>query len=189
MTPEDVVNQALEIAGSKNRIGSFYDGTPEAILALDLWAQTRDALLEKEAPDWATAHKTLTLSKAAPNIINYTALYDPPTWDPSAPEAPWLYEYFYPDDCINALQIRPQPFLLPRWRPRAEPFRLNINAEGVTGILCNVPNAILTYIRRVLDPTLWRDQFVMKVKIELARQFEPVVAPHRMERADANPPR
>lgn len=194
MSPEDVVNQALVIAGSPNRIGSFYDGTPESIMALDLWSQTRDRLLEEEEPDWATGDANLLLLKSAPNVNNNTAYYDPPLWSDQYPEVPWLYEYQYPDDCIETLQIKPQPYTVPIWKPRPNVFRLNYMGAART-ILTNVPQAIIVYVRRVLSPDDWPDGFIWRVKIELAKQFEPLVSPemhqrHRQQeaQANANPP-
>lgn len=187
-TPEDVVNQALEIAGTNNRISSFYDGTREATLALDLWSTTRDQLLEAEAPDWSIANATLVLLKSAQNIVNYSANYDPPVWDATLyPQSPWLYEYQYPEDCIDPVQVKWQPSITPIWKPRPNTFRLNSSGLSRT-ILTNVPDAILVYVRRITDPNDWHDAFIFKMKVALAKQFEPTISPQRarQEQADAN---
>jgi hypothetical protein len=63
MTPEDVINNALDLV-KMPRIGSFYDGTPEAIHALDIYAQNRDLLFYTLEPYWAIDNIPLILTKS-----------------------------------------------------------------------------------------------------------------------------
>jgi hypothetical protein len=69
-TIEGICNQALDVIGYTRHIGNIYEGTKAARIALNLWKQTRDALLSSIAPDWAKIDAPLTLLKSAPNINN-----------------------------------------------------------------------------------------------------------------------
>src|SRR5438132_1334801 len=96
-TIEGLCNQALDDIKYPRHIGNIYEGTKAARVALDLWAQTRDAVFADVEPNWAIKNAVLTLNKQAPNIVNGTANYAGITWDPALyPPVPWLYEYAYP---------------------------------------------------------------------------------------------
>jgi hypothetical protein len=179
MTIETICNQALDLIGYKRHIGNIHEGSLAARVALDIWGQTRDHLLEVEEPDWAITDLLLGLNKSAPNIVNYTANYDN-GWNSNYPEIPWLYEYVYPTDCIKPLQIKSQVLFSPIWKPQPYTFR----ESSTRGILTNAPNAILVYIKRVLDPDDWDIMFTSKLIVALAKQFEPGLAP-RPQRAPA----
>jgi hypothetical protein len=170
MTPEDVINNALDLARMP-RIGSFYDGTPEAIHALDIYAQNRDLLFYTLEPYWAIDNIPLVLTKSAPNIVNGAANYDS-GWSSAYPELPWLYEYLAPGDCIKPLQINRVPMFLPVWRPRTSLFTYMSDADPPV-ILTNTENATLSYVVRTLDPNLWRKDFTEKLIMALAAQFAP----------------
>ena len=116
-----------------------------------MWGQTRDKLLIEEQPEWAIGNAVLQLNKSAPNIVNNTAYYDPPEWTDQYPETPWLYEYLYPEDCLDPLQIKAQPYTIPVWKPRPNVHRANFMGSS-RSVLTNVPNAILVYLKQVLDP-------------------------------------
>lgn len=159
MSVESVVNQALDQIGYGRHIGSIMEGTLPARVALDLWAQTRDSLLNKLEPNWARRDAKLVVFKQAPNISGGTAEYDVLTpWSDTYPPLPWLYEYAVPTDCIKPLQIKTQVLFLPIWRPRAQLYRYVITDVGES-ILANTPDAILTYIYKVLNPDSWYDDF------------------------------
>lgn len=173
MQVETLINQALDAIGYKRHIGNIYEGTPAARCALDVYAQTRDTLLQTLQPDWAQFDATLAVLKQAPNIVNYSANYDS-GWNSSFPPIPWLYEYTYPDDCIQPLQIKNQVFFVPVWRPRAQPWRLNFDGD-VRTILSNTPNAVLIYVRRVTNPDDWQNDFIQLFIGALAKQMQPAL--------------
>lgn len=180
MSIEDVCNQALDGVGYPRPIGSIWEGTRAARLALDVWAETRDVLLRNLRPDWSIKDEVLTLDKSAP-----ANGYAPGTpWTDSYPPIPWLYEYDAPDDCLHPLQVKAQPIVLPVWRPRAIPFRVTV---GYT-ILTNQADAVLTYISRVLDPDDWHEDFVEAMVQALMQKFQSLSPqPQRQERQDADP--
>lgn len=171
MTVENVVNQALDQIGYVRHIGNIYDGSPAARVALNIWAQTRDSLLESLNPDWARKDVALALLRAAPNIQGSTANYTGP-WDASFnPPLPWLYEYETPVDCLRPLQIKTQRFFLPVWRPRPNTFR-QVTTSTTDTILTNTHPAILTYIARILDPDAWHETFRDAMIQLLARKMQ-----------------
>lgn len=170
MTIETVVNNALDQIGYARHIGSIWEGTPPARVALDLWAQTRDSLLLRLEPEWARKDAKLVQNKAAPNVAGSTANYDVIPWSDTYPPLPWLYEYFTPADCLYPLQVKASVLTLPNWRPRAIPFRHVIDVVDV--ILTNEPNAILIYIARVLDPDLWESDFTDAMIQLLAQKMQ-----------------
>lgn len=164
---EAICNNALDEIGYKRHIGSIWEGTPAARVALDVFGQTRDELFHTLAPDWARGDAQLTLIRQAPSDY-----YQTTPWSSSFPPIPWKFEYAFPDDCVNPLQIKPNPTTLPLWRPRYIPFRLNNDPlTNANSILCNEPNAICLYTRQVLDVTLWHDDFTLIVIQSLAKKF------------------
>lgn len=187
MTIEAVCNQAFDLIGYKRHIGSIWEGSLQARIALNHWAQTRDFFLHTLKPLWARKDQILVLVKSAPNIVNGTANYTGP-WNDTFPELPWLYEYRYPDDCVIPLQIKNTPLFLPEWRPRFESFRFNFDAdEAAHTVLTNAPDAILTYIARILEPENWHEDFVEIIVEALAKKFQAELAPTmpRQQNADA----
>jgi hypothetical protein len=179
-TIEGICNQALDVIGYTRHIGNIYEGTKAARIALNLWKQTRDALLSSTAPDWAKIDASLTLLKSAPGINNGMADYIGINWSSTYPPIPWLYEYQYPADCVNPLQIKSTPGFLPVWRPRIRPFRTNFrewNAEHPH----QRAERHLIYITQVLDPNDWQEEFQELMVMTLAKKFEPELMPQRMQ--------
>lgn len=185
-TIEGICNQALDLIGYPRHIGNIYDGTKAARVALDAWAETRDALLSTVQPDWARTDTTLVELRAAP-----TGAYGPGTpWTTAYPPIPWLYEYAAPDDCLVPLMVKVPPTSLPVWRPRAIPFRANTDVDGLYTILANESPTILTCIKSVFDPNVWHEDFTEMVVQALARKFQVSLGKHmpqhQQEQKDAN---
>jgi hypothetical protein len=168
MKPEDVVNNALEIIGHEQRIASFWDGSPEAVVARDMWSETRDALLVRTQPDWAREDIPLTVIKTAPPY------YDEQTpWIAGKyPDLPWLYEYAQPEACLVPLALKPRPHTLPVWRPRPMRFRVKTGEDQTYVLLGNDPAPILTCIAHTHDPDIWYEDFIELMIITLAKKFE-----------------
>ncbi len=179
-SPEDVINAALKRFGYRLQVGSIYEGSLAAKMALDIYAQTRDALLREGdgASDWGFAQRavSLTLLKQAPN-----GGYVPPTtWNPAThPQMPWYFEYEYPGDCLKLKSIRPNLFGVLNFDP--QPYTYNIANDNAYNparkvILCNVQNAIMTYVGQVTDPLTWEAGFVDAFSAALAKMLAPVLA-------------
>ena len=167
MSIESICNQALDIVGYKRHIGSIWDGTRAARVALDTWALTRDALLVTLRPDWARQDVGLTVIKSAPPYG-----YDDVTiWEPGAyPEVPWLYEYANPDLCLYPLALKPRPHTLPVWRPHYMRFRIKLSGNDYT-LLGNDPAPILTCVSKAYDPDGWHEDFAEAMVETLAKKF------------------
>lgn len=178
-TIEGMCNQALDLIGYTRHIGNIYEGTKASRIALDVWSETRDALLQTMRPDWARQDVRLTLRKSAPAIVNGVADYTGVTWnDATHPAFPWLYEYTYPANCIEPLQIKGSIRFLPAWRPRSKTFRVR-SIANIMVILTNQADAILVCVAKVTDPNLWHEEFIEAMIQILARKFEAELAPQR----------
>ena len=165
MKPEDIVNQALEIIGHGHRIGSFWDGSPEAAVARDMWSETRDALFTGLKPEWAIWDDELIWSKAAP------PWYDDVTpWTSAYPDLPWRYEYPLPELCLVPLAVKPRPAYVPVWRPRPMRFRVK-TASGIYTLLGDDPAPILTSVHSVHDTGVWEHPFIEAVVETLAKKL------------------
>ncbi len=174
-SPEDHVNDALVRIGVKWRVGSLYDGSAASKLALDIYSQTRDALLQSQ--DWGFAERdiVLTLLKTAP-----PGGYVPPTvWTTAYPALPWRYSYDYPDDSIKVRSIRRSELLIPNYDPKPNVWRTandNTYDPPIQVILCNVADAIAVYTAQVTDPTAWEPLFSEQLCAAIARRLAPGLA-------------
>jgi len=183
MSPEDIVNNALELIGHPTRIGSFFDGSPEAVVARDMWAETRDALLVRTQPDWAREDVPLEVIKSAPPY------YDEQTpWVAGKyPDMPWLYEYAQPEVCLVPLALKPRAHTLPIWRPHAMRFRVKTGQDQTYVLLGNDPAPILTCIVHTNNPDIWYEDFIELMTVTLAKKLERLFAPiPERKRPDAN---
>lgn len=181
MSIEAICNQSLDLIGYKKHISSVWEGSKASRIALNAWAETRDAMLSAMQPDWAKKDAAVTVLKTAPAFYDVSA-----PWTTAFPDMPWRYEYSIPADCLVPLALKSRPFTLPVWRPRYERFR--IKTDTAYTLLGNDPAPVLTYVWRVLDPAMWHEEFTEAMIEMLAKKFQRLVgapAPQR-EREDAN---
>lgn len=171
-SPEDVINLSLARIGYKMRIGSIFDGSLASKKALDIYSQTRDEMLRLGEWDFAERNLAMTLLKQAPPYG-----YIPPIeWTPAYPSLPWLYEYAYPTDCLKVRSVRSRTLFPINYDPLPRVFMVeNDNAftPAQKVILCNVPDAILTYTGQITDPTTWEVDFVEALAAALGRRLAP----------------
>lgn len=173
-SPADAVNLALRRIGYKGRVGNLFEGSAAAKDALDIYAQTRDELLRKG--DWGFAERNLNMAllKSAP-----VGGYIPPNvWTPAFPPLPWRFEYAYPGDCLDVRAIKAEALFVIDFDPQPVTFTIandNTFAPPQKVILCNVPNAILTYTGQVTDPTTWEADFVEAFSAALGRRLAPAL--------------
>ena len=169
-SPADVLNVALRRIGYKLRVASLYDGSKAGSAALDIYAQTRDAVLEQDDWDFAEGNVALTMLKQAP-----VGGYIPPlVWSSAYPPLPWIFEYAYPADCLKVRAVKPTPIFLPEFDPQPHVFSLANDSSlspAAKVILCNVPGAMLVYTRQVTDPTQWKPDFVEEIAAALGRRL------------------
>jgi hypothetical protein len=158
-TPADIVNDALVRIGYKNLVGELQEGSTASQLALAIYGQTRDEMLRGGDWGFAQGDVVLTLLKQAP-AGGYVPGITP--WSNAYPPMPWLFEYAYNSDMLQVRSIRPQAIFVPNFDPQPNVFNIandNSTSPAKKVILTNVPNALCTYTRQVVDPTTWEPDF------------------------------
>lgn len=172
-SPADIVNLALVRIGVKWLIGSIYDGSEPAQLAIAIYSQTRDEMLRKIQPGFAQREVALALLKSAPTDGYLNG------WTTDFPQLPWQFEYAYPDDMLALGSVRPTPIFIPNYDPQPNSTAI-ANDNSLTPpakvILTDVAGAIATYTAQVTDPTLWEASFIEALAAELARRLAPALA-------------
>ncbi len=174
-SPADVINLSLTRIGFKDRVSSLYEGSAQAIQALDIYAQTRDAVLRNGNWGFAQRNVMLTLLKSAP-----AGGYFPSTpWDPATnPPLPWLFSYTYPSDCLKVRSVKSATGFLPNIDPSPNLYGLDNDNDYTPPrkvILCNLADALMVYTGQVTDPATWEADFVEEVAAALGRRLVPVL--------------
>lgn len=183
-SPADVINLSLARIGYGKRVGNLYDGSAAASRALDVYAQTRDALLRDGEWQFCRRYITLTQLKQAP--ANY---FDTP-WNPATmPPIPWLFEYAYPTDCLKVRRVSPQPGFF--FNPTPQPTLYDVVNDNYLSparrvIVCNIENAILTYTGQVTNPSDWPPDFIEALAAELDLRLKRALVgePNQIDMAD-----
>ena len=177
---EGIVNQALRAGGVPKRIQEMYEGSDASRVALELYGQCRDELLD--LTDWSFSRQTapLTLLKGPPPDGGYSLLTP---WSNLYPAPGWLYEYSYPGSAVDlraiiAMPNGPMPDLDPipaTWRVDNDPTPNIVNNVAVGPeakvIFSNVTNAMGVYRTRVTDPSIFDPGFVSALVALLGKRF------------------
>lgn len=168
---EDVVNLALADIGWPQRVGSVFDGTAAAKLALNLFSESRDEVLYSQP--WLFAKRSASLgaaTKTAP-AGGYTGATQ---WSATYPAMPWQYEYAFPADAIKILEIQPNNLPIPNYDPTPNPFEV-VNEQSTSPstrvILTNLPNAVGFYTGQVTNMSAWTQDFINAVVLKLGKRF------------------
>jgi hypothetical protein len=175
--PADAVNLALTRVGYKGRmVANLYDGSVAAKISLQIYGQTRDALMRDSDYGFCERNLNLVLLKQAPA----TGYFPPNPWNPATnPPPPWFYEYQYPSDCLKIRSIKPVPLFVQNYDPRPNVFAVendnNYNPPQKV-ILCDVQSAMAVYTGRVTDPTTWEADFAEEFIDALGRRLAPSLA-------------
>lgn len=151
-SPADVVNLALGRIGYKLRVGSLYDGSAAAKKALDVYAQTRDAVLRQN--DFGFAEKIAggTLSgQGAP--------------------APWSFEYLYPTDCLRLRNMFNSTYLANKNNPLSNLYTVANTALSGKVIWTNNTGMTFVYTAQITDPSKWEALFVEMLATELGKRL------------------
>jgi len=187
-TETDIANRALSAIGTRSQIASLTEGSNESNACNLLLEPLRDELLRLAPWNCARNFQNLALICAAPGTPeNQTAGQS--TWQKGIPPPPWAYEYAYPSDCIRPIYIVPQfstgfasgvpiTTAITGGAPafwNGPPVRFQVSVDQIdpgTGLPSNAPTAvdqrviltsqefaILCYIKRVTNPSVWDDQF------------------------------
>jgi len=192
----EVANRALQAIGTRTTIASLNENSPEARQVSIAIEPVRDELLRMAPWNCSTNFNSLTLICAAPGTPeNPTAGTN--TWQKGTPAPPWTYEYAYPPDCLRPLWIVPQfttgfasgvPITTavtggaPQyWNGPPVRFKVAIDQilNGVPAvggadmkvILTNQEQAILAYVKQILDPNVMDGLFVQAWVAALAARL------------------
>lgn len=164
---EDLVNQSLQLLGAKRRIGDIYEGSDPARVALELYGQTRDELLQ--AGDWPFAMQqgALTLVTSVP------------------PPSPWQFEYQYPSSCLRVRYIKPGPAFSGSRSLDPQPVLYSVwndtrQSPPIRAILCDLAGAVLVSTGQIIDMTTWEPEFTRSFVARLSAKMAPRLADSRM---------
>lgn len=149
--PADVVNISLSQIGYKLRIGSLFDGSPAARKALDIYGQTRDALLR--AMPWGFAQQIIA------GVLGGT------------PQFPWTVSYAYPANCIMVRDLIAPAYANDLNNPL--PVLWTIANDPATGrsIWSKTAGATIVFTAQVTDPKQWDTLFVDLLAIQIGKKL------------------
>lgn len=153
-TVETVCNKALRRIGSPLVIGSIFEGSSVARVALDNYGETRDALLKQE--DWDFAERNVTATQSG-----------------SSPPPGWAYAITYPSDCLKVRYVLPATVPTPNNDPRPTLFD-DVNVAGSSStriIVSNTFPATVRYTGQILDISQWDVGFTDALVAALAVRF------------------
>jgi hypothetical protein len=162
-SPADIVNAALRHAGTKYRVGNLLDGSEAAKMALDIYAQSRDALLKSQS--WQFAQKiNASLSGITPAIF------------------PWAYTYALPTDFLVVRSLMPSTAAIPELNPQDILFSIfnDASASPTRVLVTNQASPTLLYTAQITDMTQWDVSFVEALIDELASILLPVLGDARL---------
>jgi hypothetical protein len=144
----DLCNVAISHCGTRSKITSIDEGSPEANACLTHFALARDSLLR--AFDWNFARMTVSLGQ----------LQNPP--------ARWAYKYALPADYIRLRRLNDAPLLLlPETFCELAADKDELGA-AINVVLTNASPVSAIYTARVTDPNRWDPGFVDAFTYELA---------------------
>jgi hypothetical protein len=166
-----ICNLALQELGARSTITSLDENSTESIALNNQYDQALDSTLTGIRWNFARAQAPLTL------IADATQNQTVPT--------PWLYEYAYPSDCVQARYIMPVFYNVPGntsggattptftgppipWLVSSD---FDNNQNRITVILTNQPQAILVYTARVSNPNNFSADFVSAFSKVLASRI------------------
>jgi hypothetical protein len=129
-----ICNQALAHIGAEAEIESLTESTEEAKYCNIYYAHARDHLLRSHAWNFATKYVTLAQIGTAPSG--------------------WTYQYQYPSDCLNALEIV---------NTNSEDIlEFEVISDSASGkyIVTDVQDAELRYTSAITDPNVFDLGFI-----------------------------
>lgn len=171
-SPEDLCNQALDRISWPEAIGDLMEGSKAARIGLRIYGQTRDELLSETDWQFARREVSLALIKTAPvGGYNFAT-----PWTTAYPLLPWVYEYAYPDQCIQVRSLRRSQVIVPNFDPVPNIFTVANDPSLPTPakvVLTNIPAAVAAFTAQVIDPQQWLDsQFIEAMVDRLALRFQ-----------------
>jgi hypothetical protein len=156
-TAVSICNRALARLGISYTIQALTDASKEAYQC-NLWfVPCREATLQDIPWGFATKRATLALSGTGQAT------------------APWTYKYAYPNDCLMARSIDLGVIITdPKQRI---PFAIESDGtESGRVILCDFPNAVLTYTLAITNPAMFTTRFADALAWKLAEDLAMVMS-------------
>jgi hypothetical protein len=183
-----ICNRALAAISSRSTISSLTESSEAARQCNLIYADTRDEVLQMASWNFAQRTALLALLKSAPGTPS-NASSTATQWSADFPAPPWLYEYAYPDQCLQMrtiIQQLPNTYI-------GVPFTSNPSAgvypyiigpgaffESATDLIDGTPtNVLLTnqylaigrYTAQITNPLLFGPQFVEALVQALAAKL------------------
>lgn len=174
LSDAQICNLALDAAGTRATITTLAEPSSEARACARQYGPCLTAMLQ--AAHWNFARKQAALSLLKDGTV---------TPSQNVP-VPWLYEYAYPSDCVQARYLMPQfqvsntttqgdVIVPPYWI--GPPVRFIVSTDLDSGgntikvILSNMPQAVLVYTSLVTDTGLFDDVFVQALAYYIAHRI------------------
>lgn len=159
-SPADIANIALAKIGYKKSVGNLFDGSLAAQKILNVYQNTRDALLRDGEWPFSERNVAATLLKSAP-----VGGYIPPTvWNGATnPALNWLFSYGWPDDCLKVRYLKATPLFVPNFDPQPNLFSVandNYYTPARRVILSNVAGVNIVYTGQITDVTTMPPDFI-----------------------------
>lgn len=150
---EQIGNLALKRIGFPETIGNIYDGTKQARALLEIYGQTRDALLRETV--WGFAER-IALGVVATN----------------PPPSIWSAAYAYPSDCLQLRNLYDAAYVADPNDPLPNNWTIaNDPTSGQKVIWANITDATLVYTGQIIDVTIMEPLFVESLVSALARRM------------------
>lgn len=127
-----IANIALQRVGATQPIAALDEPSKEARVIRQVWDHLRDLTLQELGWGFARAQAYL-----APVSVTFR---------------PWAYCYRLPSDCLKPVQVLPVGGVTAR--AQRVPYGLASDAGGPL-VCTDVPEAVLEYIARLVDPNDW----------------------------------
>jgi hypothetical protein len=147
-TITDICNAALSHCGTRSKVSSLDEPSPEALACITHFAMARDATLR--AFDWNFARLTVALA------------------DLGSPPARWAYRYALPADCVRLRRLNDAPVL--KYPETFFEMAADTDPTGavISVILTDLSPVSAIYTARVTDPLRWDQGFIDAMAYALA---------------------
>ena len=148
MSIESIVNQSLDLIGYKKHIGSIWDGSVAARVALNAYSETRDEVLA--AQPWVFARDLFILDAI------------------SGPSSAGVYSFTRPETAITILDVYPYPRVL----LEPTPGRWSESYENSARIIvAQHPKVGVVATLRLTNWAIWPPEFTQAVIRMLAEKL------------------
>ena len=142
---EQLINMVLDRIGYPEYIGNIFEGTKQARIALNNYAETRDEVLRSK--NWPFALRWVAGASSAGAVI------------PSG----WTYAWTYPTDCLRVRAVTPTTIVSPDYDPQSllwTVYNDQTQSPAAKVILTQITGININYVGQVTNPATWEPLFV-----------------------------